>query len=255
MHNLLSLKIENRDNLKEYPFKSKLYQTGFKIDFDDITIIVGENGAGKSTLLESLAYKVGFSTYGGNAGNGNFFNEINRVIEHNSKKSLTTLAEELELRPEKTIQLDSSILSEYMSLVWKIKSSKGMFIRAETFATLINLPRYSANHLSHGEGLIEIISNIADDGLYILDEPESGLSPNKIICLMSLILEKQKSYNTQFVISTHSPILMCIPNSKVLEISAESIQEIQPEDTSHYQLTKYILNNKEGFLKNLLQEE
>ena len=252
MHNLLSVEIKNKDNLITYPFKSKLYQNGFKLDFDDITIFVGENGVGKSTFLESLAYSVGFSTYGGNAANVNFFNEMNRVIEHNSKKSLTTIAEEFERNPNKTIQLDSNILSNYMSLIWRVKTQKGMFMRAETFATLINLPKYKANNLSHGEGLIEIISNINDDGVYILDEPESGLSPNKIVALMTLILEKQKRYNAQFIISTHSPILMCTPNSKLLELTDDKIQEVNVEDTTHYQLTKYILNNKKGFLEKLI---
>ncbi len=253
MHNLLSIKINNTDNLTEYPFKSKLYQKGFQVDFSNITIFVGENGVGKSTLLESLAYCIGFSTYGGNANNGIMFNEINRVIEHNSKYTIKTLAEELNSNPNKVAQIDNNVLSKYISLAWRIKTKKGLFMRAETFATLINLPKYQANDLSHGEGLIEIVSNIRDNGIYILDEPESGLSPSKIIELMIIMLEKQKTFDAQFIISTHSPILMCMPESKLLEITEDDIHEIKPEETMHFQLTRRILNKKDDFIKKIIK--
>lgn len=254
MNNLLSLEVTNRKNLVEYPFKSPLFQRGFRIDFAPVTILVGENGVGKSTLLESLAYHIGFPTYGGNANNNLYYNELNRVVKLNShrNKVVNTLQEELIKRPDETVQIDDNVLSEYMKLSWRYRSQKGFFLRAETFAMMINLPRYSrSTNMSHGEGIVDVISNIRDNGVYILDEPEAGLSPSKTIELMANIINKASVCHSQFILSTHSPILMCLPEAKPLRMTEDSIEQTTPEETSHFQMTKYILNNKEKFFRSL----
>lgn len=254
--NLLTVDIHNRDEMTWYPFSTALYQKGFHIDFAPITVIVGENGVGKSTFLESLAYKVGFPTYGGNMNSYIFVNELNRVVAHNSwGNPKVTLTEELTEHFDKNEQVDSSVLSRYMELKWRYRSRKGMFMRAETFAMIINMPKYNVGDMSHGEGIVEIVGKIHDDGVYILDEPESGLSPNKIMELMVLMDAKQRTEACQFILSTHNPMLMCIPGCKLLEMTEKSIHETTPEHTSHYELTKYFLNNKEKVLRNLFEEE
>lgn len=254
--NLLSLTINNDDNVRNYPFATELYRKGFTIDFAPITIIVGENGVGKSTLLESLAYTIGFPTYGGNVNSGIYAGELNRVVEHNNLHVPTTsLAEELNEHADKSVQIDNNILSRYMKLKWRIRSKKGMFMRAETFAMIVDMPRYRVSDLSHGEGIVDIIGKIRDDGVYILDEPESGLSPNKIMELMVLLDKKQRKYDCQFILSTHNPMLMCIPHCKLLEMTKDSIKETVPEQTGHYILTKYFLNNKEAVLRNLYEDK
>ena len=112
--NLLSLTVNNDDNYSKYPFVTKLYRKGFTIDFSPITIIVGENGVGKSTLLESLAYSIGFPTYGGNINSTIYVGELNRVVEHNNMHiPLTSLAEELEDNADKVVQIDNNVLSKY----------------------------------------------------------------------------------------------------------------------------------------------
>ncbi len=255
--NLLSLVVENTDNRRTYPFATELYRKGFSIDFAPITVIVGENGVGKSTLLESLAYSMGFPTYGGNMNSEVYLGELNRVVEHNNSgcPSLYTLSEVLNDDPDKRVQIDNNVLSQYIKLKWRIRSKKGMFIRAETFAMIINIPRYHAQDRSHGEGIVDIVSEIHDDGVYVLDEPESGLSPTKIMELMVLMDKKQREYGCQFILSTHNPMLMCIPNCKLLEMTESELKETIPERTSHYEITRSFLNKKEKFLADLFDEE
>ena len=114
---------------------------------------------------------------------------------------------------------------------------------------MINIPKFKhATNLSHGEGIVEVVKSIYDDGVYILDEPEAGLSPIKVIELMASMLDKVETTHCQFILSTHSPILMLIPNAKLLYMNENSILETTAEQTSHFKLTKQILNNSEEFL-------
>lgn len=253
--NLLSLSIKNTDNLNVYPFATDLYRNGFSIDFAPITVIVGENGVGKSTLLESLAYTIGFPTYGGNMNSEVYMGELNRVVDHNNGlPSRFTLSEVLNDNPDERIQMDNNDLSQYIKLKWRIRSKKGMFMRAETFAMIIDMPRYYASDLSHGEGIVDIIGNIRDDGVYILDEPESGLSPSKIMELMVIMDKKQREYGCQFILSTHNPMLMCIPHCKLLEMTKSELRETIPEKTSHFEITRSFLDKKDMFLAELFGE-
>ena len=123
--NLLSLTVTNDDNDRNYPFATDLYRKGFTIDFAPITIIVGENGVGKSTLLESLAYTIGFPTYGGNVNSGIYDGELNRVVEHNNLHvPQKSLAEELNDNVDKEAQIDNCVLSRHMKLKWRIRKLK-----------------------------------------------------------------------------------------------------------------------------------
>lgn len=253
--NLLNVKVENPNNSDSYPYVSELFQNGFSLDFSNITIIVGENGVGKSTLLEALAYAIGFPLTGGSANHVQIYGDLSRVMKYYGKRSELTLKEEMDLNATKEYTIDSTTLAENLKLKWRYKNAKGMFLRSETFATVINLPKYSgAATMSHGEGIVGIAETIHDDGTYIFDEPEAGLSPLKIVEFMAVLQNKVKSYNAQFIISTHSPLLMLIPNAKVVEISKNKIQEVDPTTTSHFSLTKRILNNPKDFIDRYFQE-
>ena len=250
---LLSVKVENPENETVYPYSSELFRKGFTIAFAPITIIVGENGVGKSTLLESLAFSVGFPTYGGDADCSIMFNELNRVISFNSHRQEITLAEKFGETPDEEVQVDDNKLAENMKLVWRVKSKKGFFLRAETFAMLINHPLFNVGGVSHGEGIIDVVKKIKKEGLYILDEPESGLSPSKIMELMVLMHDKVQTCGAQFIISTHNPLLMCMPNSKLLEMTKTSIKKILPEQTNHFIITKRFLDKKEDIMSELFR--
>ncbi len=254
--NLFKVSVTNPKKEVKYPYMSPLFVKGFSLDLADITILVGENGTGKSTLLEALALAVGFPLSGGRADHADIYNDISRVLKYHSKYATKTFAEEVkdeffgeEYKP-KNFVTDNIKLADNIELSWRVKSKKGMFLRAESFFTLINLPRYSAStKLSHGEGLLSVIESISDGGLYILDEPEAGLSPFKTLELLSQIIKKNQKYGAQFIISTHSPILMLVPNAKLYEITDSSLKVTSPKQTAHFSVTKRILNDPEEFIK------
>lgn len=207
-----------------------------------VTILVGENGTGKSTLLEGIAVAAGFNPEGGTR---NFSFSTNHT---------------------------HSELHRALRIARKRAPRDGYFLRAETFynsATYIdsiyeqerlmgkNTPygKISLHDQSHGESFMTLIGErFSGDGLYILDEPESALSPMRQMELLVIIKELEKQ-GAQFVIATHSPILMSCPGAKVLLLSGEGIEEKDYRDTEHFQLTKAFLDDPQRMLKYLFEEE
>ena len=203
-----------------------------------VTYFVGENGMGKSTLLEAIAISYGFNPEGGSR---NFTNS-----------SLDTHSE----------------LHKHMTLIKSfIKPRDGFFLRAESLynvATEIErlneitpIPLYdsyggkSLHAQSHGESFLNLVVNrFGGQGMYLLDEPEAALSPTRQLSLMAAI-QNLVAEGSQFIIATHSPILMSLPGSAVLSFSENSIAEIDYRETEHFQLTRQFLNNPEGFFKHL----
>lgn len=105
---------------------------------------------------------------------------------------------------------------------------------------------------SHGEAYLKILqTRILDKGIYLLDEPEAALSPLKQLSLIAFILEVLKNENTQFIISTHSPILMGIPGARLYEIQEDGMQQVEYKETDHYRITKTFLDNPESYLRHL----
>lgn len=220
---------------KEFPFNLPFLKNGFDITLkSNVTFFVGENGIGKSTLLEAIADKCNFNLSGGN-----------RNHRYDFYKT-------------------ESKLSEYLTLSWKIKTGQGFFMRAESFfnfATYIDkvaeedgriLDAYGGKSLhgkSHGEAFLALFHNF-QNGIYILDEPEAALSPQRQLSLLSIINELEKAGNAQFIISTHSPILMSYPNSNVFLLN-EEIKLTNYKDTEHFQLTKSFLDSPEIYLRHL----
>jgi predicted ATPase len=105
---------------------------------------------------------------------------------------------------------------------------------------------------SHGEAYLKILqTRIGDKGIFLLDEPEAALSPLKQLSLIFFIMEVLKNGNTQFIISTHSPMLMGIPEALIYEIQEDSMQEVNYKDTDHYRITKLFLDNPDHYLNQL----
>ncbi len=205
-----------------------------------ITIFVGENGTGKSTLLEAVAVACGFNAEGGSK-NFNFA----------TAKTHSQLHKNIRISKRK-IPRD------------------GFFLRAESFynvaSNIDELDRQpscsppiidsyggvSLHEQSHGESFMALVKNrFSGNGLYILDEPEAALSPMRLLTLMTHINELVEK-NSQFIISTHSPILMALPGAQILELSQNGIEEKDYKDTEHFQITKAFLDNPERMLKYLL---
>lgn len=236
------IKINKPQNTSEYPFSLKAIKQLSELDLHpNVTFIIGENGSGKSTLLEAVAVAYGFNPEGGSK-NFNF-----------------------------ATQDTHSRLSDYIHLTKGIKRAKdGFFLRAESFynvATNIDdldkeggiptiIDSYggiSLHKQSHGESFMALIMNrFRGDGFYILDEPEAALSPIRQMALVSRIHELVKK-NSQFIIATHSPIVMAYPNAQIYNIETGYLS-IDYKNTEHYQVVKNFVNNTENMLKVLLDD-
>ncbi len=230
----LSLKKECIDSYKEYPFSLPAVRNLEEIQFHPaVTFIVGENGSGKSTLLEALAIAMGFNSEGGSR---NFAFETKAT---------------------------HSVLHEYLRVTKGYKRLKnGYFLRAETFYNLATniddikvVDSYGGRSLhcqSHGEGFMSLFQNrFGGQGLYIIDEPEAALSPSRQLAFISRLHDLVKE-EAQFVIATHSPIIMSYPHAKVIQISEAGYSEVSFKETEHYKLSRDFLNAPERFLKHLL---
>lgn len=218
-------------------FLSKEKQLSFS---SNVTFFVGENGTGKSTLLEAIAVAYGFNAEGGSR---NFAFSTNET---------------------------HSELYKHITLLKRGFAKDGFFLRAESLynvATNIEdldkQPAFSPpiiegyggvslHNQSHGESFLSIVQNrFFGNGLYILDEPEAALSPKRLLTLMTEIDYLVKK-DSQFIIATHSPILMTFPNAQILEFSQEGIKGVNYQDTEHFRLTKRFLDNPEKMLHYLL---
>ena len=208
----------------------------------NVTFFVGENGSGKSTLLEGIAEQCGFSLKGGNR-------------NHNSNVGHHFAGYE-------------SAMAPYLRLSWTPRRiTEGFFLRAENFfnfASYIDelaeddsriLEAYGGKSLheqSHGEAFLALFNNQFESGIYLLDEPEAALSPARILAFIAVINALDRSGKAQFIIATHSPMLLCYPDATIYQFDDDGIRETSYEDTEHYMLTKSFLNNPSSFLRRLL---
>lgn len=198
-----------------------------------VTYIMGENGMGKSTLLEAIAVKAGFNAEGGS-----------KNFRFATRESHSALYEDLVLGRG-------------------LQPRDGYFLRAESFynvATEIEnvadgvLKYYgdkSLHQQSHGESFLALLAHrLFGHGLYIFDEPEAALSPSRqmyMLCRMKQLVD----LGSQFIVSTHSPIVMSYPGADIFEITDDGLHPAELEQTSHYLLTKRFLLDREGMLRQL----
>lgn len=216
----------------EYPFSIPAVAGLTRLEFHErVTFLVGENGSGKSTFLEAIAIKAGFNAEGGTKN----FTGSNRPSE--------------------------SVLSEHLRLARGARREKGgFFLRAETMfnvfteAEQYDLDGVSCHEMSHGEAFLWVMMNrFRRDGLYLLDEPEAALSPQRQLSCLARI-HALASKGSQFIIATHSPILMACPDARIVLLEASGLREVAYEETEHYQVTTAFLQNPRRMLTELLGE-
>jgi predicted ATPase len=111
------------------------------------------------------------------------------------------------------------------------------------------------NQRSHGEAFLALFQNRFEDGIYLLDEPEAALSPNRQLTFLAVLHDLAQSRAAQFIIATHSPILLTLPGARVLSCSEAGIKEIDYRDTEHFRLTKDFLNAPERYFRHLFEPE
>ena len=218
-----------------YPFNIPAFSQGIDLALrTNVTFLVGENGSGKSTLLEALAECCGFNPEGGNR-------------DHH-----------------RAAFADRSDLAQALRLSWLPKVSEGFFMRAESFfnfATYIeqvsDLRAYGGRSLhqqSHGESFLALFANRFEQGIYILDEPEAALSPQRQLSFLRILHDLDRSGSAQFLIATHSPIILSYPGAVLFSLDGDRIREIAYRESEHYLLTRDFLNAPERYLKHLFDD-
>ena len=220
-----------------YPFRIPAVRELGHIEFHpNVTFFVGENGSGKSTVLEGLAVALGFGTEGGT-----------KNVQFKTADSVSPLHD--------VLRLARGIA----------KPRDGYFLRAESFfnvATYMDETGYlegyggrSLHRQSHGESFMAVMLNkLRGDGIYLLDEPEAALSPSRQLAALSAIHQLVED-SSQFVIATHSPILLSYPHSKIIQFDSSGIGEVAFEDTEHLSVTRDFLNNYPRRLEQLLADD
>ncbi|WP_368834444.1 AAA family ATPase [Mycobacterium intracellulare] len=223
-----------------YPFSLPLVRSLSTVEFDSqVTFLVGSNGAGKSTLLEAIAVALGFNAEGGSR----HFNFTTRASHSN--------------------------LHAFLDIARGTRKPRtGYFLRAESFfnvATEIDqlgseilAGAYGGRSLheqSHGESFLTLmVERFTDNGLYLLDEPEAALSPTSQLAALVRIHDLV-SHGSQFLIATHSPILMAYPGAIIYACTDSGINQVAYRDTEHYLITRDFLQAPEQFLHELLDVE
>jgi len=213
-----------------------------------ICFFAGENGTGKSTLLEAIAVHYGFGREGGTR---NFQNDCTE-----SNHSVDPLVRALRLSFDK-------------------RTGAGYFLRAESFFNAVSymdeLDKEDAPHSppisafyggrslhtrSHGETFFTLLElKFQRNGLFLLDEPEAALSPQRQLAFLILLHDVLKKYkDAQFIISTHSPVLLGYPGAQIISFDDGRLHEIDYEETSPMQIVRRFVNERDDFLKDLFQE-
>ncbi|MFD3157910.1 AAA family ATPase [Haloimpatiens sp. FM7330] len=207
-----------------------------------VTFFVGENGTGKSTLLEAIAINCGFNPEGGTR---NF--SFSTMETHSDLNNYLTVSKRRQ--PKDGFFMRAESFYNVASNIEKLDSSPGGGSRI-----IDSYGGISLHNQSHGESFMALVLNrFGGNGLYILDEPEAALSPSKQMSLLICIKQLVEN-NSQFIIATHSPILMSFPNAQIYELTEDDIRLTKYTETEHYQITKEFLDNPERMLKYLFEE-
>jgi predicted ATPase len=235
------IRVDEGQDEKSYPFTIPAVRDVGDILFSaPVTFLVGENGSGKSTIVETVAVAAGFNAEGGT-----------------KNYSFST---------ENT----TSKLADTTTLIRGTKREKyGYFLRAESFYTTANYTErgtfgpagpipilFEGKHIheqSHGEAFLSIVKSFRP-GLFIFDEPESALSPQRILHLMSAMHELVKQ-GSQFIIATHSPVLLAYPGATIYQLSDTGVDQVKYEDIEHVKMTRDFLNNPSVFISKLFLDK
>lgn len=236
----ITLLRERVQDWETYPFSvpalSKIEEITLR---NRVCFFAGENGTGKSTLLEAIAAHYGFGREGGNRSFRSDSTESNHSIDP---------------------------LVNTLRLSFNVRSGQGFFLRAESFfntATHIDdlglSPFYGGRSLhtrSHGETFFTLLDlKFRRNGLFLLDEPEAALSPQRQLSFMVLIHDVLRKFkDAQFIISTHSPLLLAYPKAQILSFDEGHVHEIDYEQTSPFQIVENFLRNRQQFLEELFAE-
>jgi len=241
-----------------------VFKQPLTLKFDNpIIIIAGDNGCGKSTLLEGIANKIGLPTISSyaTATDGTFtaanelFLAINIQWRNKTHNGMFFRAEDYIGFVRSINNLKADMGRELKEMEEYLRGEGLHRARGVLMGQVRELEsKYNGKleEKSHGEGFLQILtSRIHGNGVYVLDEPEASLSPMKQLALISLLMQSAKTTDAQFIIATHSPVIMGIPNSTIYYLTDKGAEIVPYEETEHYQVYKSFLENRERFLRYL----
>lgn len=252
---------------RTFPFGVPVVQSFETIELTaPITFLVGENGSGKSTLLEGLACAIDIPAVGGETLRSDktldavrpLADYMRLVWTKRNKQGFFLRAEDFFGFAKRIQQLEADLKAEEERIQAEYnESGRSEFARGLQLGPiqkeLSALKRRYGDGLdaqSHGESFLLLFQNrFTPNGIYLLDEPEAPLSPIRQLGFLSLLKEMVESYNSQFVIATHSPILMAYPGAQILSFDEGRVQEVGWQDLEHVTLTRDFLNDPETYLK------
>lgn len=251
----------NAKRTHPFPFDVPAVKFAKNIDVSNpITFFIGENGSGKSTLLETLACRLHLPHMDGYGYDKKCFDSAKTILpflelewEIERSTGFFFRAEDFGdflnsvHRSDATIHQQLSDLEhdipEYILQQMKDSANQQLHRVRKNFGQELN-------SFSHGEAYLHIINRMVNQrGIYLLDEPEASLSPIKQLAFLHFLQKHLQNFNSQFIIATHSPILMAYPNATIYEITDNKMQKTPLEQTDHYSVTKSFLNNPSAFLK------
>jgi predicted ATPase len=233
---------EKVENWESYPFSVPAIRALDEVRLkSQVCFFAGENGSGKSTLLEAIAAHYGFGREGGTRNFTNDSTESNRSIEP---------------------------LVKALRLSFDVRTGAGFYLRAESLFNAASyldqlgpeaLASYGGQSLhtrSHGEAFFTVIEHkMRRGGLYLLDEPEAALSPQRQLAFLVLMHDAVKAHKgAQFIISTHSPILLGFPGAQIISFDDSQLSEISYEETASLQIFRHFVNDRQGMLAELFEE-
>ena len=233
------LKREEVPSFDSYPFNIPAIQSLNRLELDrHVTIFVGENGSGKSTLIEAISMAIGLNPEGGTK-NFNF----------STRESHSSLGDLLQIVRGPYREQDAFLLRA--ESLYNVASNIDT-MEAELPGLLHSFGGRSLHEQSHGESFLALMKNrLGGGGIYIFDEPESALSPNRQLAMLSIMHTLTTEKASQIVLATHSPILMAYPNALIYHLSEDGLTRIDYKETEHYQTTKAFLTDPGAFLHRL----
>ena len=233
-----SIRINSEDfpTRRYYPFNVPILNETPELKLKKpVVFFVGENGSGKSTLLDAITKKCGI----------HIWDKPKRHLAHENPYE--------------------DRLKEFIEVSWTNGRVSGSLFRAETFHDMADFLddlalcdpgrlKYHGgrllNVLSHGEGILSYFSGrFQVKGLYLLDEPEAALSPASQVRFLRLLQELEAEGHAQFIMATHSPILMAYPDAQIFSFDADRIEEVPYQETTHYKVYKQFFTNRCAFLE------
>jgi predicted ATPase len=224
------------------------FTVDLSLEFDaPVTFFVGENGSGKSTLLEAMAVLAGLPISGGG------LNDLGANHAHEEVSQLATSLRMAFLRqPRDRYFFRAETQAHFASLLEQRQQDPDFVIQRGVPANpFVSFGGQSLHKLSHGEAFLAVMQNRFRTGLLLMDEPESALSPQRQLTLLSLIHRLVQSGRTQMIAATHSPILLTYPGAHIISFDEGPLRRIRLEETTHYQITRGLLNNPAQYWQHL----